>query len=569
MKSFLTYSAFCLLLSAFCTFQVTYSQQFIEGKSPAYSFSITKEVKPPILAIVEGSVRFIEPGGNDVIDAGETSYIRFSVANTGYGDGTGLKLQVKAMGAIQGISFPASQSLDVIKVGKTLSVDIPITANLNTADGSVTFSFRVEEPNGFGSDEGTVEVKTLKFVSPMVEVVDYTVTGGKGGNLVKRSPFDLQVLIQNTQHGKAEDVSVNLSLPQNVMLIAGNAATNIPLLNRGETQSIVYSLIVNDFYSGDQIPVTVKVSEKHGKYAKDRTLTLTLNQVVAANKIVVDGTIKRVEPVAIEIASLTASVDKNIPETDKKYLNRYALIIGNEDYSSYQTGLAKEVDVDFALNDARVFREYAINTLGVPDRQAKILENATAATIRQELSRLSKLAEVENGNAELLFYYSGHGLPDEKTHEPYLIPVDVSGSNISQGIRLSEVYKKLTENPSKRVTVFLDACFSGGARNQGLLAMKSVKIKPNEEAITGNMVIFSSSSGEESSGVDPTRQHGYFTWFLLKKLQETKGDITYRDMKEYLIRDVSKETVLTGKQQTPQVLVSPEVQTVWETWKFK
>jgi hypothetical protein len=136
-------------------------------------------------------------------------------------------------------------------------------------------------------------------------------------------------------------------------------------------------------------------------------------------------------------------------------------------------------------------------------------------------------------------------------------------------VRLSEVYQTLNEHPCRRVTVFLDACFSGGARNQGLLAMKGVKIKPNEAAVNGNMVVFTSSSGEESSGVDRDRQHGYFTWFLLKKLQESKGEATYKEMEDYLLDQVAHETALISQQQTPQVLVSPEVQTVWETWKFK
>ncbi|MFH1297860.1 MAG: caspase family protein [Bacteroidota bacterium] len=429
--------------------------------------------------------------------------------------------------------------------------------------------FNVNEPNGFGSDERALEVKTFKFVSPLVKIVDYTVTGGKGGNLVKKYPFDLQVLVQNTQYGTAEDVKVSLSLPLNVMTLAGNLTTSIPVLNPGETQSIVYSLIVNDLYVGENIPVTLEVSEKHGRFSENQSLSLTLNQAVAAGKIVVKGTQPLTEPEKIEIASLTTPIDKNIPNTGITHSNRYALIIGNEDYSSHQTGLSREVNVDFAANDARIFKEYAVNTLGVPERQVKILVDATAAQIKRELAWISSLAKLESGNAELIFYYSGHGLPDENTREPYLIPVDVSGTNIAQGIKLSEVYKKLTEYPNKRVTVFLDACFSGGARNQELLAMKSVKIKPNEAAVEGNMVVFASSSGEESSGVDRGKQHGFFTWFLLKKLQETKGEINYKEMRDYLVHSVSYETTLISKPQTPQVLISPDVETSWETWSFK
>ena len=475
---------------------------------------------------------------------------------------------MKASGDIQGLTFPAKRSLDILKVGQKTDIYIPVSASMNTSDGAVTFTFSVEEPNGFGSDERMLEVKTLKFVSPFVEIVDYTVTGGKAGNLVKKSMFDLQVLVQNTQYGKAEDVSVSLNLPENVMLVSGIVSSMIPALKPGETKSIVYSMIVNDYYMGDKIPITLKLKEKLGKFSKDRTITLQLNQAVAASKIVVDRAQSSIVLPKIEIGTLSSAVDKNIPDAGIPHPNRYALIIGNEDYSSRQTGLSSEINVDFAENDARIFREYLVKTLGFPDRQVKLLVNATAAEIRRELAWISRLALLEKGNAELFFYYSGHGLPDENTHEPYLIPVDVTGTTINQGIKLSEVYNKLTENASLRVTVFMDACFSGGARNQGLLAMKSVKIRPNMEAIGGNMVVFTSSSGEESSGVDREKHHGFFTWFLLKKLQQTKGDISYGDLATYLIQSVSRETSLISKPQTPQVLASPEVNTVWEKWKL-
>jgi hypothetical protein len=264
-----------------------------------------------------------------------------------------------------------------------------------------------------------------------------------------------------------------------------------------------------------------------------------------------------------------ADVDKDIPLTSAEKSNTYALIIGNEDYFSYQTGLSKEANVDFALNDGNIFKDYCTSTLGIPDKQVKLLLNATYVQMKQGIAWLTNLAKIDKGNAELIFYYSGHGLPDEVTREAYLIPVDVSGSNVADGIKLSEVYQKISEFPAKRITVFLDACFSGGARNQGLIAMKSIKVKPMDNLITGNMIVFASSTGEESSGVFHEKQHGYMTYYLLKKLQETKGDITYGELADYIIAKVTKETALIGKTQTPQVIYSATVENEWKGWFIK
>jgi hypothetical protein len=264
-----------------------------------------------------------------------------------------------------------------------------------------------------------------------------------------------------------------------------------------------------------------------------------------------------------------SDVDVDIPVYGSVKTNTYALIIGNEDYSSFQTGLSTEVNVDYAVNDARVFKDYCKKTMGIPEKQIKLLTNATYGQMNQGIAWLSNLAGIDEGNAELIFYYSGHGLPDEETKEPYLIPVDISGSNVTQGIKLADVYTKLNEYPSQRITAFLDACFSGGSRNQGLVAMKGVKVKPKENLIMGNMVVLSSSTGTESSGVYREKQHGYMTYFMLKALQESEGNITYKELADRVIDNVKKETALNGKIQTPQLNYSQGVEDVWPDWKIR
>jgi uncharacterized caspase-like protein len=207
----------------------------------------------------------------------------------------------------------------------------------------------------------------------------------------------------------------------------------------------------------------------------------------------------------------------------------------------------------------------------VPEENVFLRINATGAQINQELERLKELAKIKNGNAELIFYYAGHGFPEETSKEPYLIPVDVSASDLQYAIKLNDVYKKLTEYPSKRVTVFLDACFSGGARNQGLIAMRGVKITPKEDVLSGNIIVITSSSGDEQSGPYKDKQHGLFTYFLLKKIQQTKGELTYKELSDYVIDKVREHSLkINGQIQTPKILVSEQIKNEpWEEWVIK
>lgn len=282
---------------------------------------------------------------------------------------------------------------------------------------------------------------------------------------------------------------------------------------------------------------------------------------------------KKTEPHKIPVtnqavSSLDIDVDQIKPMGIKPNPNRYALIFGNEDYSSFQTSLRSESDVDFAIRDAELFKQYAIYVLGVPEENIVFNTNARAIQMHRDLNKINMITNITKGNAEIFFYYAGHGFPDEKTQDPYIIPVDVSGSDLEFALKLSDVYAKLTEYPSLRVTVFLDACFSGGARNQGLVAARGVKIKPKENVFRGNMVVFAASSGDQSSLPYKEKQHGMFTYFLLKKLQESKGDVTYKELSDYLREQVGVKSILiNNKEQIPETNISIDIKNTWSSLK--
>ena len=323
-------------------------------------------------------------------------------------------------------------------------------------------------------------------------------------------------------------------------------------------------MVTNNDYNQNTISFELIFSEKYNQYFENKTISLTMNQQVSGDKLIVEGIDDSNIP--IEVASLSSDVDKNIPFSGDKSANKIALIIGNEDYSG---NLNAEINVNYARRDAEVFRNYALNTLGVEERNVYFFVNATSGTLNREIDRITALIKRMGTDTELIFYYAGHGLPDENTKIPYLIPVDVNASNLSSAISLNSVYRKFAETGAKKITIFLDACFSGGARSQSLLAARSVRIKPKEEDISGNMIVFSASSGEQSALPYHAQKHGLFTYFLLKKLQETKGAVTYSELANYLKTNVGVEALrINGKSQDPDVQVSPTYTENWEKLSF-
>ena len=347
--------------------------------------------------------------------------------------------------------------------------------------------------------------------------------------------------------------------------ISGQDLFTFPTWGQGETQTLNFQLIVNGRYEGTSLPLKVEISEKHGKYGQNKDINLTLNQPLASSTITVGSNIKTT---AIEDVSLRSDVDRDIPQTNKSNPHCYAIIIGNQDYHSFQRGLNSEQDVPFATEDATMFKEYCEKTLGVDARNISFLNNATSAKMNQEIDFITRLA-ARDPQAEIIFYYAGHGLPNENTKEPYLIPVDVNASNLTSAIALYDLYQSLSATNAQRITVFLDACFSGGGRDMGLVASRGIKVTPKKDELTGNIVVFSATSADQTALPYRDKKHGMFTYFLLKKLQDSKGECSYSELFDYLNKNIGESSLrVNRKDQTPEVNTSLQVQDSWEEWGF-
>uniref|UniRef100_UPI002612609B caspase family protein n=1 Tax=uncultured Bacteroides sp. TaxID=162156 RepID=UPI002612609B len=228
----------------------------------------------------------------------------------------------------------------------------------------------------------------------------------------------------------------------------------------------------------------------------------------------------------------------------------------------------EETPVQYALNDGQTFKTYCQKVLGLPEDNIHYTEDATLNMILTEVDWIAKVAKAYNGEASLIVYYAGHGIPDEASGSSYLLPVDGIGNNLRTGYSLAELYKTLGTLPARSVTVFMDACFSGAKRGEGMLASaRGVAIKAKPEAPKGNMVVFSAAQGDETAYPYEDKGHGLFTYFLLKKLQETKGQVSLGELAQYVQQQVSRRSIVTnGKSQTPCVTPS---ESVIGTWKGK
>lgn len=454
------------------------------------------------------------------------------------------------------------------------------TKSIVAFNNSVSLKFEIDERFGGGD----ISIKFPFFYAPSVGAAavvnsrdeftfsrprNYLAMGKiDGSKLVDRTPPKISVVSpEGVSLGmkpivEAETVRVTL----NVSDYSGvdKVTVNNIAAHRVSDSTYVVDLMLKYGYES---PVTVVAQDSKGLTSRSN-FTIESRRPLAG---MVATTPSTTQPgVTSEKKIQPSDVDIDIPRVGKPNPNRYALIIGNEDYSSYQRGLKTESNVEFAINDAETFMQYALNVLGVPDDNIIFRKNATAIEMHRAITQINTIAKINEGKAEIFVMYAGHGFPDEKTQEPYLVPVDVSGSDLQFAIKLTEFYTKLTEHPTKRVTVFLDACFSGGGREQGLLAARAVKVRPKENPLAGNLVVFAAASGDQSAMPWHDKNHGMFTYHVLKLLKETQGNVTYGDMSEYLRTNVGTRSVIVNqKEQNPQTNISPSVEKNWKEWKVR
>lgn len=259
-----------------------------------------------------------------------------------------------------------------------------------------------------------------------------------------------------------------------------------------------------------------------------------------------------------------SDVDQDIPITQQKQEKTFVLIIANENYHDVAI-------VPNAINDGTVFAEYCEKTLGIPQSNIRYINDATLNNIKRQISWICQVMDVYHGEANIIFYYAGHGIPNESNGSGYLLPVDGYGNDISTGYSLDKLYTELSSKPAKSVLVLLDACFSGTNRDgEMLVAARGVAIKAKQNTPKGNMVVLSAAQGDETAYPYKEKGHGMFTYYLLKKLQESKGDVTFGELSDYITTEVKKRSIIiNGKMQTPTVNAALPIQGFWRNLQLK
>lgn len=283
-----------------------------------------------------------------------------------------------------------------------------------------------------------------------------------------------------------------------------------------------------------------------------------------ANQATSPPPLNQPDQVVADKTSIVADIERNIPTG--KPAGRYdvAVVIGNANYSATGTP-----NVDYALRDAQIMRQYLIKAFGFDPGNILYLENASLAKMSEVFGTdndyQGKLYKwVKPGQSKIFIYYVGHGAPDQQSGEGYFVPVDANPQYIrNSGYKLSTFYANVSKIPAAKKTVVIDACFSGSSANGQLLKGISgitARLTAEPTASFAADLLLTSAGMNQVASWYPEKGHSLFTYFFLKGLQgeadaNKDGHIAMGEMRTYLGDEVPyMARRLTGNEQTPVIM---------------
>ena len=247
----------------------------------------------------------------------------------------------------------------------------------------------------------------------------------------------------------------------------------------------------------------------------------------------------------------------NSPRTVAARPDDYALIVGIEGYRSLPKA-------EFSENDAKSVKSY-MEALGVPPGNVIALlgQGASRADIAKYLEEW--LPGVVKPDSRVYFYYSGHGAPDPQTGTAYLVPYDGDPSFLkSTAFPLSKIYADLSALPAKESVVMLDSCFSGaGGRSILAPGVRPLVVTEDSNVAPDKVAILSASGAREIAGGLDLRQHGLFTYFMLRGLAgeaaDKNGHVTLGGLEDFVREHVKETARRSNRDQTPRLLGDPSL----------
>jgi hypothetical protein len=369
--------------------------------------------------------------------------------------------------------------------------------------------------------------------------------------------------MRTVHHDKLVPLSVDVRYPEDRARVADEAS--------------VVAAVARSSRGISRITVTLNGAEVHQQEErspqKSMAVSAPLTLREGANAIVItarepDGTARQeVRTVILERAKPVVPAAPPAPPPPAPS-TQWAVVIGVGAYESSAVPRLR-----YSVADADAIYQTLI-TAGFKKENILLLTDKTERrpTLRNIKWALGTfLARSAHKDDLVLIYFAGHGASevDQRGVErdglsKYLVPVDADPDDLySTALPMDEMQNVLARIEAERVTVFLDACYSGAAGGRTFASTKTRSVTVDDiflDRLTrskGRAIVTASRPSELSIELAELG-HGIFTYYLVRGLQgyadnNRDGIVSLQELYEYLAQEVSRKSRQVGGNQHPML----------------
>ena len=200
-----------------------------------------------------------------------------------------------------------------------------------------------------------------------------------------------------------------------------------------------------------------------------------------------------------------------------------ALVIGISDYDDLEP-------LKFCKNDGVAMLDI-LSSLGYQiNNSSNLIGYVTWQNMRDGIINFFTDSRVKPTDT-LLFYYSGHGVPDEYG-DMYFATSEID-HNIPyrRGYSFNELAKMVQRTVSTRIVVILDCCYSGSAnlskgQEDDVARLGTAAIDRGSRILQGEgRCILAASQALQEAYILEEKNHSLFTYYLLQGLQGKESEV--------------------------------------------
>jgi hypothetical protein len=502
-----------------------------------------------------------KPFGDGALDAGERGELLVDVYNEGERVARGVTVTVTSPAA-NGVSYPGMIDLADLDPGDVETVRIPFEAGAEAIDGTMPLNIEVLEPYGHDAAPIAFELTTRSANAPVLVLTDDFAVEGADLPVPRDSIVTVRLRVRNVGEGTARGVRAEIS-PGTDVYPAHDSAREFDLgdLEPGEVGEVAYRCYANQ--RAERLALDVRLSDTRTRSTPATSvlrLPLENSDTVARIVRVTPDPRSPAPPLEDAPPPLVSDVDRFVPAEAMSRPEGLAVVLGVEKY-------AEVPPATFASQDARTAARYFEHALGIPPDRIELLldDDVSLAQMQRIFGRDGWLARRVQEDTEVFIYFAGHGVAEGEAFDPYLIPADGDLNYVrNTAYSLDRIVERLAMLDAGRVTLFLDACFSGLTREGNALVMgtRRLVVVPVYNKLAG-VSVFSAARGSQVAHSLNDQGHGLFSYYLFKGLgggADLDGDRAVRtgELAAYLEDSVPRAAAAIDAEQTPSVFLDDE-----------